>query len=262
MKYNSREIQFLKNHGAEIVKSMISCYAERYCNIYSETTTDNPISDSDTVLFDVCRVLSTTVWPQLNDSNKNQEVHSVQFTAINSIFERFKVMSVFESVTCKSLQSGHEDIIRYAHRYFAVDKIKPMRFWSKICLGNKEKESWHDVILLVELCLCTPFSKPTLERFFNHLKVVKTEIRSRISSESLNSSMRICMKGLLITEFKENYLNDCDDYWYNSKSWRLSQQKRKKYEDRKGTKKQWPNFKISDLESNYTTIDGSSDEED
>ena len=43
---------------------------------------------------------------------------------------------------------------------------------------------------------------------------------------------------------------------------RLNQHKRKNYEERKATKKQRPNFKISDLESDYTTTDGSSDEED
>ena len=87
-----------------------------------------------------------------------------------------------------------------------------MNLWSKICLGNKEKESWHDIILLVELCLCTPFSNTTPERFFSYLKVVKTEIRLRLSSESLNSVMRIRMKGLLISKLKENYPNDCIYY--------------------------------------------------
>ena len=114
-------------------------------------------------------------------------------------------MPVFESVTCKLLQSVYADIICYAHRYFAIDRIKPMNLWSKICLGNKEKEPWHDIVLLVELCLCTPFSNATLKRFFSHLKVVKTEIRLRLSSESLNSVMRIRRKGLSITRFKENY---------------------------------------------------------
>ena len=57
-KYYSREIQFLKNHGAEIIKFILSCYAERYLNLFSETTTDNPISDGDTVLFAVCHVLN------------------------------------------------------------------------------------------------------------------------------------------------------------------------------------------------------------
>ena len=69
------------------------------------------------------------------------------------------------------------------------------------------------------------------------------------------------MKGLLINKFKENYSNDCADYWYNSRSWSLNQQKRKKYEDRKATKKQQPNFKVTDLESYYTTSNGSSDKE-
>ena len=73
--------------------------------------------------------------------------------------------------------------------------------------------------------------------------------------------MRIRAKGLSITEFKENYSSDCVDYWYNSKSRRLNQRKKKKYEYRKATKKQQLNFKISDLESDYTTTDGSSDEE-
>ena len=74
--------------------------------------------------------------------------------------------------------------------------------------------------------------------------------------------MRIHMKELSLTGFKENYSSDCVNYWYNSRSHRLNQQKRKKYEDRKATKKQRPNFKISDLESDYTTTAGSSDEED
>ena len=74
--------------------------------------------------------------------------------------------------------------------------------------------------------------------------------------------MIICMKGLSINKFKENCLYDCVDYWYNSKPGRINQKKRKKYEDRKVTKKQRPNFKIGDVESDYTTTDGSSNEED
>ena len=143
------------------------------------------------------------------------------------------------------------DIIRYAHRYFAVDKIKLMNLWSKICLRNKEKYSWHNMILLFELCLSTRFSNTTLEMFFSHLMVVRAGRRSRLSSESLNSVMRIRMKGLSITEFKENYSNDCINYWYSSRSRRLNQQKKKKYKDRKATKRHRPSFKISGLESHY-----------
>ena len=84
LKYYSREIQFLKNHRAEIIKSFLSCYAERNCNLYSETTTDNPISDGDTVLFDPCCVLNTTAWPQSNDS-KTRMKKLFQFSSLEPI---------------------------------------------------------------------------------------------------------------------------------------------------------------------------------
>ena len=74
--------------------------------------------------------------------------------------------------------------------------------------------------------------------------------------------MRIRMNCLSITEFKENYSNNCINYWYNSKFRHINEQKRKQYQDRKATKKQLPKFKISDLESDYTTTDESSDKED
>ena len=60
-------------------------------------------------------------------------------------------------------------------------------------------------MILIKLCLCTPFSNATLERFFNHLKVVKMELRSRLLGESLNSLMRIRMRGLSITDFNKDY---------------------------------------------------------
>ena len=86
LKYYSREIQFLNNHGAQIIKSILSCYTRRYCNLYSEFAIDNPISDGNIVLFDVCHVLNTTLWPQLNvmiptRMKKFFQFNSLQLTA-------------------------------------------------------------------------------------------------------------------------------------------------------------------------------------
>ena len=73
------------------------------------------------------------------------------------------------------------------------------------------------IMILIELCLCTPFSNATFERFCSHLKVVKMELRSRLLSESLNSLMRICMKGLSINNFDKDYSSQCVSHWYGSK---------------------------------------------
>ena len=67
--------QFANRKSYRDIKSILFCFDERYYNLYSKTTTDNPIGDGDTVLFYVCHVSNTTVWPQLNDSNKDEEVN-------------------------------------------------------------------------------------------------------------------------------------------------------------------------------------------
>ena len=67
-------------------------------------------------------------------------------------------------------------------------------------------------MLLVELCLCIQFSNATLERFFSHLKVVKTQLRSMVSAESSNSIMRIRLKGLGSEEFNQDYASKCADF--------------------------------------------------
>ena len=118
-------------------------------------------------------------------------------------------MPIFKSITHDSLQTGFVDVARYAYRYFNVENIKPVSLWSKICSLGKDRESWYDIMILIELCLCTPFSNATLKRFFTYLKVVKTELRPRLSSESLNSVMRIRMQGLSITDFDKDFSSQC-----------------------------------------------------
>ena len=135
------------------------------------------------------------------------------------------------------------DVVWHAYHYFDIKNIKPVSLWSKICTLGKDRESWHDIMILIKLCLCTPFSNATLERFFSHLKVVKTELRSRLSSESLDSLMRIRMKGLSIANFDKDYLSQCVSHLYGSKAHQIGQKKRKKYEAWKTKKKQQPNLK-------------------
>ena len=45
-----------------MVRSILSCYEERYSDVYSETGDNNAVSDDGKVLFDVCQVLNVAVW--------------------------------------------------------------------------------------------------------------------------------------------------------------------------------------------------------
>ena len=65
LKYYTREKQYFRNHRVHIVRSILSCYEERYSDVYSETGNNNAVSNGDKVLFDVSQVFNSAVWPSL-----------------------------------------------------------------------------------------------------------------------------------------------------------------------------------------------------
>ena len=189
------------------------------------------------------------MWPKLQEGSKDDENLSLQLNSVKNLFEKFNNMEVFQPVSIDSLIDGYSDIVQYANRYFDIEHIEPMKLWSKLLIIRKNNEHWKNTMLLLELCLCTLFSNATLERFFSHLKVMKTQFRSKLSAESLNSIMRIRIKGLSLEEFNQDYACKCADFWYNSKACRLYQCKRKEYTKRKSNKRKRVQFDINELTS-------------
>ena len=174
LKYFTRERLYLKNHGAELIESILPCYVKRYCDVYSERNDEGSVSDGDNILFHVCRVLNSAVWPDLtNDSNEDEIKLSLQLNAIREIYEKYKSMPIFESTSLESLQNGYTEFVRYAYRYFDIDNVKPADLWPKLCRLGKEKEDWKPIMLLIELCRCTPFSNATHEGFSVTLNSLK-----------------------------------------------------------------------------------------
>ena len=100
-------------------------------------------------------------------------------------------MEIFKSYSEEDIVDSFLDIIRYASRYFNTSTVNPIEFWSKILALNQDKKQWKVSLLLVEICLCAPFSNASLERLFSHMNIVKSTTRSRLSNRSLNSILRI-----------------------------------------------------------------------
>ena len=96
MKYYTREKLYLKKHGTELIKSILSCYVKRYSDVYSERYNEGSVSDCD----NVCRVANSAVWTDLaNDSDEDEIKLSIQLNAIREIYEKCKSMPTFESTT-------------------------------------------------------------------------------------------------------------------------------------------------------------------
>ena len=226
IKYYRREKTFIENHVVDMVERIISCFERRYCGVYSDNTKGvvNVEADAgDRILFDICRVLNCNVWPEIKEDS--------------NLEERYSAMSIFENFTVNDIVDGFIDITNYAARYFTISKINPIEFWGKIMSLNKEKESWKGCFLILEICLCAPFSNATLERLFSHMNIVKSNIRSRLSNDSLNSTLHIRLNGISLGKFHEEFCSKCVDYWYCSKNRRINQRKRKLYQQRESGKK-------------------------
>ena len=84
------------NHGAELIESILSCYIERYSDVYLERNDEGSVSNGDNILFHACHNLNLLVWPDLTNGSDEDEIKlSLQLNAIREIYEKYKSVPIF-----------------------------------------------------------------------------------------------------------------------------------------------------------------------
>ncbi len=73
---------------------------------------------------------------------------------------------------------------------------------------------------LASLCVVLPVTTATVERSFSDMKLVKTTLRSRLSEETLDQAMRVCIEGPDKISYRE--LETIVEHWKNQKKRRLA----------------------------------------
>ena len=149
-------------------------------------------------------------------------------------------------------------IVRYAVRYFKVQKVNPTDFWCKILSLKEEHTDWKPAI---EICLWVPFSNTILKQFFSQMNLIKTTLWNRLTNDSLNSLLRIQISGILLNGFHNYYLQWCAAYWFNNKNCWFTQCKWKIYKKKENQRKKLPNFSITDLLSDSSVSYSSESDE-
>ena len=96
---------------------------------------------------------------------------------------------------------------------------------------------WKPTTMIIEICLCAPFSNVSLERLFSKMNLIKTTLHNRLINDSLNSTLHIIISRLSLQSFHDEHLEKCVNYWFNAKDCHLSQHKHKLYEKCKSKKK-------------------------
>ena len=70
---------------------------------------------------------------------------------------------------------------------------------------KKNDNSFADIFEFIKLCFCIPFSNAKVERFFNFMKIIKTDWRSRLGAKNLTSLIRIKVEGPNLDQFAQKY---------------------------------------------------------
>ena len=139
-------------------------------------------------------------------------------------------MPIFDNICFEQIKDGYLQIVKYAGTYFPVHVTLPLKLWQNIFeipATSIDNDDWKPALLIIELVMCAPQSNATLERFFSQLKNIKTNIRASLSSDSLNSLLRIKVTGPTLQKFHNEHVENVIELWYNSKDRRINNRKKR-----------------------------------
>ena len=89
--------------------------------------------------------------------------------SITFLHEHYQAMPSLQNITWDDVKTEYVCLVEYALRYFNTSEMNCLKLWSTL---KQVPYRWLSAFLLVELCLCSPYSNATVERLFSQIKVV------------------------------------------------------------------------------------------
>ena len=101
--------------------------------------------------------------------------------------------------------------------------VKYLEVWARI-FTSADRQSYKNVLHLIELLLITPTTNTKLEIMFSRIW------RNRLSRERLDHNLRIGEEGLSVNQFDPE---SCINRWFNEKVWRIAAAKPHSYAEKR-----------------------------
>ena len=130
-------------------------------------------------------------------------------------------MPSLQDITCDDVKTEYVCLVEYALQYFNTSEMDCLKLWStlkRVSLADR----WLSAFLLLELCLCSPYSNATVERLSSQMKVVKTDWRNRLNERNLEDLLRIKISNVYLSKFSKEFADATLMIWANKKQCRLS----------------------------------------
>ena len=126
------------------------------------------------------------------------------------------------------IHTEFEAMLEYATMYIVLSTSDYRAVWWRLFHAPSAAE-WANVLTLAELFFSLPASNGKLERLFSQVNVIKSEKRTSLTNAALDD---LLMVSTMDTSLKDFNADKAIDLWWEDKTHRPSQKKRKPYTKR------------------------------
>ena len=169
--------------------------------------------------------LDTQSWVVIDSEADNR---SEIIDAVESSHFRQPLEAV--SANLATVQDELEEAVDYARKYLSIQRQSYQKIWYKLHI-SPEARKWPNVLVLAELLFSLPFSNGQVERMFSFMKIIKTDRRTCLHTDTLSDLLEIQVEGPSLQNFSAD---EAVRLWWDSccTSRRVNQAPRKSYKPR------------------------------
>ena len=136
LKYFDREKQYIQDWAATIVENILSSIDRRFGKLDgSSHDVTAEVKEGDDILFRICRILNTNVFP----SKADEEILVLQIESLTFIYGQFKEVPLLERSTLSGIVDGYIDIVSYMTQYYPINSMNRKEFWMNVFRLGKNK---------------------------------------------------------------------------------------------------------------------------
>ena len=135
------------------------------------------------LLSQVLTILATQGWEKTTEA-------SFAHSAIEDLSSRYRGPLEHAKVDFSLLKEEWDDMLDYAKRYLDLVTRNANAVWWKL-FNSTSAKNWGNILRLVELLFSLPMTNGHVERVFSQLKAIKTNRRTCLGENRLDSLLRI-----------------------------------------------------------------------
>lgn len=139
-------------------------------------------------------LLDTQSWQLSPSSNSEEEDLEDDLAemreAVEYITSHFREPLEAKGVTMANMQDEIEEIVTYARKYLNIGREGYHKVWYKLHTAP-DASKWPNILRLCVLLFSLPFSNGHVERIFSVMKIIKTNRRTNLKSNTLSDLLEV-----------------------------------------------------------------------